>query len=177
MTQEDASSHHETQIWLTPKFENISSDLIKQPWAVWIAEPRTGQPGKFNKAPRSPKTGFNIASSQPQTFGTFEEAKNAYQTGKYTGVGVLLTNNGIIGIDIDNYPELFKQKPEIKAWVQLAVRNGHYCERSPSQMGLRLFMRGALPGTGRKHEGLEIYQTARFLTVTGRIVKANGGQS
>lgn len=165
------------QNWATPKFENIPSDLTAQPWAVWIAEPRTGQPGKFNKAPRSPKTGFNIASSKPQTFGSFEEAKRAYQTGKYTGVGVLLTNNGIIGVDIDNYPELFKQKPEIKAWVKLAIKHGHYCERSPSKTGLRLFIKGKLPGAGRKHEGLEIYQTTRFLTVTGHIVKTNGDQS
>lgn len=177
MAEDDASTHNQIPNWATPKFENIPSDLIFQPWAVWVAEPRTGQPGKFNKAPRSPKTGFNIASSKPQTFGTFEEAKRAYQTGKYTGVGVLLTNNGIIGVDIDNYPEIFKQKPEIKAWVQLAIQHGHYCERSPSKTGLRLFIKGELPGAGRKHEGLEIYQTARFLTVTGRIVKTNGGQS
>lgn len=163
--------------WAIPKFQNIPSDLIVQPWAVWIAEPRIGQPGKFNKAPRSPKTGFNIASSKPQTFGSFDEAKKAYQTGRYSGVGVLLTNNGIIGVDIDNYPELFKAKPEIKAWVQLAIKYGHYCERSPSKSGLRLFIRGELPGAGRKHEGLEIYQTTRFLTVTGHMVKASGGQS
>lgn len=168
------NSTEKLQTWLAPRFENIPSDLIKQPWAVWIAEPRTGQPGKFNKAPRCPKTGFNIASSKPQTFSTFEEAKRAYQTGKYTGLGVLLTNNGIIGVDIDNYPELFKQKPEIKTWVHLAIKHGHYCERSPSKTGLRVFMRGQLPGAGRKHEGLEIYQTARFLTVTGHIVKAKG---
>lgn len=171
------NSTEKLQTWLAPRFENIPSDLIKQPWAVWIAEPRTGQPEKFNKAPRCPKTGFNIASSKPQTFSTFDEAKRAYQTGKYTGLGVLLTNNGIVGVDIDNYPELFKQKPEIKAWVQLAIKHGHYCERSPSKTGLRLFIRGELPGAGRKHDGLEIYQTARFLTVTGHIVKVNGGQS
>lgn len=163
--------------WAIPKFQNIPLDLIAQPWAVWTAEPRIGQPGKFNKAPRSPKTGFNIASSKPQTFGSFEDAKRAYQTGKYTGVGVLLTDNGIIGVDIDNYPELFKAKPEIKAWAQLAIKHGHYCERSPSKSGLRLFMRGELPGAGRKHEGLEIYQTNRFLTVTGHIVKVSGDQS
>lgn len=171
------STNLDAHDWAIPKFQNIPSDLIAQPWAVWIAEPRFGQIGKFNKAPRSPKTGLNIASSKPQTFGSFEEAKRAYQMGKYTGVGVLLTNNGIIGVDIDNYPELFKSKPEIKAWVQLAIKHGHYCERSPSKTGLRLFIKGELPGAGRKHEGLEIYQTTRFLTVTGHIVKVNGGQS
>lgn len=160
--------------WLSPNFESIPNYLTEQPWAVWKAEPRSGQLGKFNKAPRSPKTGFKIGANKPELFGTFTQAKEAYLSQSYTGIGVLLTGNGIVGVDIDGYQELFALNPNLKAWVYLAIDSGHYCERSPSGSGLRLFMQGALPAGGRKSYGLEIYDNARFLTVTGKVAKRGG---
>ncbi len=153
--------------WLAPALDNIPEKLKAQPWAVWIAEPRDGKPGKFNKAPRSPKTGQKIGADKPQLFGTFNETRAAYVTGKYTGVGVLLTGNGIIGVDIDDFNETFANQVGVSAWSLQAVLAGAYCEVSPSGTGLRLFMRGELPGTGRKVGKLEIYDDRRFLTVTG----------
>lgn len=158
-----------TPNWLTPEFENIPEELKEQPWAVWLAEPRPNQPNKFNKAPRSPVTSYRIGADKPELFGTFEEAKTAYATGKYTGIGVLLTGNGIVGVDIDDMKDTFTQKSEIKKWVVNAVNAGAYSEKSPSGTGLRLFMRGKLPANGRKVGSLEIYDDARFLTVTGNV--------
>ena len=155
--------------WLKPEFENIPKDLQAQPWAVWIAEPRPNNPSKFNKAPRSPVTGGKVGADKPELFGTFEEAKAAYATGKYTGIGVLLTGNGIVGVDIDDVKETFADKPEIKKWVATAANAGAHSEKSPSGTGLRLFMLGKLPAKGRKVGHLEIYDDARFLTVTGNL--------
>lgn len=42
-----------------------------------------------------------------------------------------------------------------------------YTERSPSGEGLRIFMLGKLPAGGRKRGNVEMYEHARFLTVTG----------
>ena len=155
--------------WINPNFNAIPRELRQQPWAVWIAEPRIGTSGKYNKAPRSPRDGQKIGTNKPELFGTFDDARAAYARGNYTGVGVLLTGNGIIGVDIDNYSETFKEKPKVDQWARTAVIAGAYCERSPSGTGLRLFMRGKLPSTGRKSGTLEIYDTARFLTVTGSV--------
>ena len=160
-----------TELFLTPKFENIPIELQSQPWAVWKAEPRPGTSGKFNKAPRSPISGKKIGANQPVLFGTYTQAHTAFETGGYTGIGVLLTGTGIVGVDIDNYAETFSTRPEIKQWVMTAIRGGIYCERSPSGKGLRLFMFGSLPEGGRKTENLEIYDNLRFLTVTGRMIK------
>lgn len=164
-----------TQAWLIPQFAAIPTGLKAQPWAVWIAEPRDGKPGKFNKAPRSPKTGHKIGADKPQLFGTFEEAEAAYHTGKYTGIGLLLTGNGIIGVDIDDCKVTFANQPSVKQWVFEAITQGAYCEQSPSRKGLRLFMRGILPGKGRKVGALEIYADARFLTVTGHVIEITSG--
>jgi primase-polymerase (primpol)-like protein len=158
---------------LPPAFDVIPDELTSHPWGVWIAEPRKGQPGKFNKAPRNPITGVKVGSDKPELFGTFKQAKKAYETGRYTGVGVLLTGNGVIGVDIDDAENTFRAMPEVKRWVATAIEHGVYCEKSPSNTGLRLFMYGStLPvGKMRKHGKLEIYDDKRFLTVTGHVVK------
>ena len=156
--------------WIKPNFDAIPPELREQPWAVWTAVPRSGKPGKYNKAPQCPSDGRMVGTNKPELFGTFDEARVAYEGGDYTGVGVLLTGNGIIGVDIDNYKETFKEKPEVDEWAKNAVKAGAHCERSPSGTGLRLFMRGKLPGTGRKSGTLEIYDNVRFLTVTGAVL-------
>lgn len=162
--------------WLKPKFNNIPEELKQQPWAVWKAELRDGSVTKYNKAPRNPLTGRKIGADKPELFGTFDEAIKAYETGKWTGIGVLLTGNQIVGIDIDDAAILFDEKPEIKAWVDVALNEGMYCEISPSGTGLRLFALGMIPSKGKKHQGLEIYANVRFLTVTGHIVPRKGGK-
>lgn len=150
---------------IQPSIDRFPGFLQTSPAATWIAEPKPGSPGKFNKAPRNPKTGFRIGANDPANFGTFDEAVKALETGRYSGCGVLLTaDSGIVGVDIDDV----RQQPHpVKEWVRRAVADGAYCEQSPSGDGLRLFMRGTLPDTGRKCDGLEIYNRDRFLTVTG----------
>ena len=157
--------------FLKPKIENIPEDLKQQPWAVWIAEPREGKPGKFSKAPRSPRTGQKIGADKPYLFGTFDDAVAAFEANpRYTGIGVLLTGNGIVGFDLDDCKDLFGLRPEVQQWVAKALAAGAYCEWSPSGTGLRVFMRGNLPGSGRKKGSLEIYDRDRFLTITGHVV-------
>lgn len=159
--------------FLPPRFENMPSGLKSQPWAVWLAEPRKGKPGKFDKAPRSPLTGQKVGADKPDLFGTFEQAQTAYLTGGFTGVGVLLTGSGIVGIDIDDVRKVIAEQPEVRAWIGKALGRDAYCELSPSNTGLRLFIRG-MPLSGemkKKHGGLEIYDNLRFLTVTGHVVR------
>lgn len=158
--------------WLTPNFNTIPDDLKQQPWAVWVAEPRQNKLGKFDKAPRSPVTGHKIGANKPELFGTFDQAKSAYEAGGYTGVGVLLTGNGIVGFDIDDYENTFASNPAVQTWIFDAItdqKNPAYAEISPSGTGLRLFVRGELPCAGRKAANLEIYDNSRFLTITGCI--------
>jgi len=156
--------------WIRPSFDNVPDDLKLQPWAIWTAEPRPNKPNKFDKAPRSPATGHKIGTDKPELFGTFEQAKSAYDVGNYSGVGILLTGNGIVGFDIDDYEQTFASNPAVKAWVFAAINdedNPAYAELSPSGSGLRLFIRGELPEKGRKSGSLEVYDNVRFLTITG----------
>jgi hypothetical protein len=163
--------------WAAPNPDAIPEDLKRQPWGVWKASPRSDKNGeikldtngrpKWNKQPLNPKSGYAATTTKPETFGTFEDAINAYSTGKYSGIGVLLNGKGIIGFDLDNTTALFKQKPEVKKWFDEAYADGIYFERSPSKTGIRGFGLGKLPAGGHNHAGLEIYDDVRFLTVTG----------
>jgi len=157
--------------WLEPNFDNIPDELKAQPWGVWRAEPRLdkdgNQTGKYNKAPLNPLTGYKVGANKPEKFGTFEDAMKAYKEKNYTGIGVLLTGNGITGIDIDDAAEVFEKRPEVEEWVKRAVKDGAHCEISPSRSGIRLFVAGKLVGGGKKKDCLEVYDDGRFLTVTG----------
>lgn len=155
--------------WLEPLEQNIPADLKSERFGVWVAELREGNTNKFNKAPRSPKTGRKIGANKPELFGTFDEAMKAFRTGNFTGIGLLLSGTGLVGIDIDDYELVFETQPYIKDWLKSAIDAGAYCEYSPSSTGLRIFLRGKLPAEGRKKHNLEIYDTSRFLTVTGHL--------
>jgi len=159
---------------VVPQREHIPEFLKELPWAVWRAEPRGNQPGKFNKAPCNPVTGHKVGANNPGSFGTYDQALAALESGRWSGFGVLLATGEIVGIDIDARSETLVQRPEIKRWLQGVKAAGGYCEHSPSGDGLRVFLRGKLPGSGRKADALEIYSQSRFLTVTGKHVKGFG---
>ena len=160
--------------FLEPKFDLIPDDLLQLPWAVWRAEPRANQEGKFNKAPLKPTNtgGYKVGANKPSQFVTFDQAKAAYQSDLYTGVGVLLSKNEIVGIDIDDLDVTLTTNKQLSAWLKETLGNGTYCEWSPSKTGLRLFLKGSLNHAGRKAGPLEIYDDKRFLTVTGHQVSA-----
>lgn len=159
---------------ITPRLDTIPEFLKELPWAVWTAEPRHGQPGKYNKAPRNPVTGIKIGADKPDLFGAYDEAVTALITGKYSGIGVLI-GGGITGVDIDSLRATRQARPEVEEWISKTREAGAYIESSPSGDGLRVFFRGALPAGSRKKSGpLEVYDSARFLTVTGRRLKGAG---
>lgn len=154
---------------ILPVFDTVNAELRKQPAAVWKATPKPE--GGFNKIPCSPKTGRYLKTSEPDTWGTFDEAENAYNRGGWSGIGVLLTGNGIVGFDIDKARETFAKNPKIKAWMVNAIEAGAYFEQSPSGNGYRGFVRGVMPpGCGKRGDAVEMYCDVRFLTVTGHVV-------
>ncbi len=153
---------------LRPNFDGIPIELQERcRWAVWKATPREGNPGKFNKAPVSPTTRRMIGTNKPELWGSFAEAKAAYEAGGYTGVGLLLDGSGLIGIDIDDASAAMRTVPDLTQWIKDASKAGAYLELSPSNKGLRLFLEGQLV-EAVKGGPLEVYTDRRFMTVTGR---------
>lgn len=153
-----------------PQFGNIPEELHEYGWACWKATPRDGKPGKYNKVPCNPITSKFLKTNEPDTWGTFEQAKATYERGGWSGVGLLLVGDGLIGWDIDGAQETLGNTPAVAQWMNSVRSAGGYIEVSPSGDGFRGFLRGKFPDGARMKVGpLEIYPDVRFLTVTGNI--------
>jgi primase-polymerase (primpol)-like protein len=154
--------------WAVPvDFSNVPVWMHAKKFCVWTAEPREN--GKVNKAPRHPNGGWRLSVKEPDRWATFDEVKEAYSSGKYDGIGVLLTSgSGVVGVDIDDWESLVAAHRDVFDTLEKFIQQGGYVELSPSGAGLRAFVKGHLVGNGQKSGGFEIYDDGRFLTVTGQ---------
>ena len=78
---------------LPPIFENVPPELKDHnQWVVW----------KDAKIPYDPRAVNSKASvTNPGTWGSFEDAKVAYEEGGWSGIGYVLNGTGIVGVDLD----------------------------------------------------------------------------
>jgi len=150
---------------LTPIFGNIPPELKKyDQWVVW----------KDKKVPYDPtRPNSKAKSTDPYTWGSFDQADAAYCEGGWLGIGFVLTGNGIAGVDLDGC--VVDGTPKPKAMKLLADLGATYIEYSPSGNGLRAFgfAKNLDRGVNGELDGLsvELYTTKRYLTVTGRVIK------
>jgi hypothetical protein len=93
----------------------------------------------------------------------------------YSGLGfVFSAQDPFCGIDLD---DALDDRGEVKAWARgIVERFGDtYTEISPSGVGLKIWLRGAVPANlagARVNDGqIEIYDHARYFTVTGRMFR------
>lgn len=157
-----------------PNFRAIPQALKDIPrWVTWRAEAASAdeKPRKIPYDPKLPQT--RASSTDPDSWGTYEQAETAYHDGDRTGIGFVLNNDGIVGVDIDNCivnGEIHDEAIQILQWL-----GATYVERSPSGNGLRSFgyapplERGA-KGKLSEHLDVEVYSTGRYLTLTGDVV-------
>lgn len=160
--------------FIAPQFECIPADLQKlQRWVAWRAE---GAPGeKPRKVPYAPdRLNTKASSTDPETWGSFAQAESAYFEGNRTGVGIVLNGDGLVGVDIDHC--VIDGKPSHEAMALLDKLGAAYIEVSPSGTGLRALGYGEQldAGVNGSLDGLkaEFYSTGRYLTLTGKTIKA-----
>jgi len=139
-------------------------------WVLWRLETVLNTRGEMvpSKIPYQ-RNGQHASSTNPDTWCTYAEAQASVSG--YSGVGVMM-GNGLGGTDLDHCVDPTTGK--IMAWArEIIIALDTYAEFSPSGGGVHLL--GAdikLPGKGRKRAyetgAVEVYDTARFLTFTGR---------
>jgi primase-polymerase (primpol)-like protein len=135
---------------------------------VWRFEERDGKP---TKVPYDPKDGKRASSTDLMTWGTFFEALEALETGRFSGIGfVLCSADPYAGVDLDKCrnPETGELTPEAQSVVD--AFEGAYIEVSPSGTGVHIFVRGKLPEKGKRRGWIEAYTQDRYFTVTGRAL-------
>jgi hypothetical protein len=122
--------------------------------------------GRRTKPPYQP-SGAYASATTPETWTSFETARRAYARGGFAGLGFVVTEeDGFVGVDLDHCRD--PHTGAIEPWAQEIVDTiQSYTEVTPSGTGLRIFVRGKLRPHGRKRGNFEIYESGRYLTVTG----------
>ncbi|MBQ8161855.1 MAG: AAA family ATPase [Clostridia bacterium] len=125
-------------------------------------------PGQYDKIPCNPHVPGKYASvADPDTWGTFEDA--AFLLSRpiphFDGIGFML-GEGIFAIDLDHVRDKETGLISEDATKIIETMNS-YTEISPSGTGIHILCRGTLPEGQRRHGFLEMYETDRFLTITG----------
>jgi hypothetical protein len=110
----------------------------------------------------------NASSADPRTWRTFAECVRATERhpGRYAGVGrVIAKDDPFIGVDLDDCrdPGTGRLAPRAEGIVR---RLHSYAEASPSEAGVKVWVRGVL-GRAHKKPGVEVYPHGRYFTLTG----------
>lgn len=152
------------------KFNEIPADIKSLgQWVGWraVEEPRTEKP---RKVPINPLTGELAKVNKSATWGTYQAAKRAQRKWKLTGIGFVLTEEDpYVVIDLDHCRD--SKTGEIEPWAKKIIDQVRsYTEVSPSGMGAHIWVRGKLPPGGRKKGNIEVYDSARYMTVTGQHI-------
>jgi primase-polymerase (primpol)-like protein len=133
-------------------------------WVCWRYEARGGEPTKVPYAP----TWQPASSTNASTWSTFERCFAAAVRERFDGIGYVFSESDpYVGIDLD---DALRPDGTLEPWADEIVRElDTYAEVSPSGAGLKLFCRGSLPPGRRRTGKLEMYDAARYFTVTGRL--------
>lgn len=159
------------------KFDNIPAALRNvDQWVMWSIVERDGKPTKIPFQ----VDGTAAKSNEPETWTTFAAVREAFATGKFTGIGFVFTaDDPYIGIDLDGCRD--PKTGTVSEWAREIVKGlNTYAEVSPSQTGIKAFAIGCSPFTtgkkitladvptiGDKSPAIEIYDQLRYFAVTG----------
>jgi len=142
-------------------FENIPREMREfRQWVCWRSENRgTDKP---TKVPYSPIDSRIASINNSGDWADFDSAVRAVQNGNFDGIGFVLTLLDpycFIDLDKTNDPEIINRQIEIQKEFD------SYSEISPGG-GLHITIKAAIP-SGRRRNSVEIYSSARFMTMTG----------
>lgn len=120
-----------------------------------------------SKIPKNPRTGKNAQSTNPDTWGTFDEAVEAltkYAADGISNIGFVFSkDNPYFGVDLDHCMDNTDFVDEFVETLQ------SYAEFSRSGEGIHIICKGKLPEGNRRKGGVEMYSEGRYFICTGRL--------
>jgi len=134
----------------------------------WVRYKLVSDEPKPRKIPVRPSDPDCASSTDPATWGTFEDALSQVGQHGTCGVGFVFSED-YFGMDLDGC--LTEEGiPDAKA-AALVEGFATYTEISPSGTGLHLIGRGSLNGhRGMNRGGVELYDRGRYFTMTGNAL-------
>ncbi|MCF2165468.1 hypothetical protein [Halobacterium salinarum] len=137
-------------------------------WVCWREEERDGKPTKI---PVTPGAGGFASATESETWSSFEAALDYTETEHADGVGFVFTDDDpIVGVDLDDCRDPETDDVDDAA-LDIIERLDSYTEVSPSGTGYHVLITGTLPDGRNRRGSVELYDTARFFTVTGDHVE------
>jgi primase-polymerase (primpol)-like protein len=158
----------------------IPAELRARPqWIVWRYEQRDGKRTKVPYEAVDPQS--RASSTDPDTWSAYAYAVKAVERGAADGVGFVFSpDDPYCGVDLDacRDPATGKVHP---AAARIVLDLDSYTEVSPSGTGLHVIACAVLPGERHSTSKtpwdgkLEIYDQARFFTMTGQVCRIEQG--
>lgn len=135
-------------------------------WVLWR---RVDVNGRKAKLPLSPWSGKAAACDKPQTWSTYQHVRYAMRRHRADGLGSVFTDTDpFCGIDLDRCRDA---NGIIDACARnLITRFASYTELSPSGAGVHILIKAKLQGGGRRAGNIEMYDSGRYFTMTGRHI-------
>lgn len=148
----------------------IPEELKELPhWVLWRAE-WNDKRQQYEKVPYS-FSGYRASSTDRSTWTVFDVINKLNDSNNYDGIGFILSgDDNYVVLDIDN---VIDENGQINSDLALEMTELTYCEMSPSGTGLHCFFKGELPEQRKKKRSdldIELYDNARFMTVTGESI-------
>ncbi|WP_255197736.1 phage NrS-1 polymerase family protein [Halorarius litoreus] len=151
-----------------PPADALPAAMVTRPqWLCWRPEDRDG---KTTKVPIDPSSGSYASTTDSATWKDFATARD-YADLEDIGIGFVFTDDDpLVGVDLDDCRD--PTTGELTEWAaDIVTRLDSFTEVSPSGTGVHVIVKGTLP-EGRNRQGdVELYETARFFTVTGDHVE------
>jgi len=147
-----------------PTADELPTLLVEcDQWLCWRSEQRDG---KATKVPIEPETDAFASATDSETWRSFDVARE-HAVANDCGLGFVFTaDDAFVGVDLDDCrdPETGTLEEPARSIVD---RLDSYTEVSPSGTGVHVLVLGALPEGRNRGRGVELYDEARFFTVTG----------
>src|SRR5712692_4188869 len=156
---------------------NVPADLGSfDSWIVWREEPPRSAGAKPGKIPVNPLTLANASTANPASWAPQVAAIASFESDeRLAGVGFVFSESDpFTGLDLDDCRD--PKTGALEPWASELIRHiDSYTEVSPSQRGVKIFVRAKIAGK-RNHfqvEGheVEVYDRRRYFAVTGERVE------
>jgi len=137
-------------------------------WICWQEVERDGKPTKLPIKPYHTSGTSNASATDPSTWRALQSALEFHQSDRVDtdGIGfVFAPEAAIVGVDLDNCRD--PDTGDLTDWARdIVERLDSYAEISPSGRGVHVLLEGELPPGRNRRGDVEMYDEARFFTVT-----------
>ena len=149
---------------LPVRAEAIPEEIKSLPqWCLWLWKQHDGN---WTKPPYR-INGDLAKNNDSSTWDTFERVFRAYNTGKWDGIGFMLTPP-FVGIDLDSCINPQTKQPQ--DWARATIgRFKSYSEISPSNYGYKILIKGKLD-KGHHNAKIGVFQNTRYFCITGHAL-------